>query len=95
MKITKEEVEYIANLARLKVDDSLVEKYASQISEVLGYIDKLKKVDVSGVDTVAGAASGTNVMRPDEPVPSPGPDVTLANASFRDEDFYQVPRIVK
>ncbi len=95
MKITREEVEYIAHLARLKVDDSLVEKYASQISEILGYIDKLKEVDVSGVDTVAGAAIGTNVMRADEPVLSPGPDVTLANAPEREDDFYQVPRIVK
>ena len=95
MKITKEEVEYIAHLARLKVDDSLVEKYADQLSEILGYIDKLKEVDVSGVDTVAGAASGTNVMRPDEPVPPPGPDMTLSNAPCRDDDFYQVPRIVK
>lgn len=95
MKITKEEVEYIAHLARLKVDDSLVEKYAAQLSDILGYIDKLKEVDVSGVKTVAGAASGTNVLRPDEPVPPPGPDVTLSNAPERDDDFYQVPRIVK
>ncbi|MFO7752234.1 MAG: Asp-tRNA(Asn)/Glu-tRNA(Gln) amidotransferase subunit GatC [Desulfobacteraceae bacterium] len=95
MKITKEKVEYIAHLARLRVDDSLVEKYAAQLSEILGYIDKLGEIDLTGVDTVAGASFDTNVMRPDEPVRSPGPDLTLANAPERDDDFYQVPRIVK
>lgn len=94
MKITKDDVEKIAQLARLEVDDSLVEKYAGQISNILQYIDTLKDVDVSGAALASGAAFQTNVFREDQVVPSPGPETTLANAPERDEDFYLVPRIV-
>ncbi len=95
MKISKEEVEKIAHLARLKIEDSQKEKMAEQLSSILGYIDKLKDVDVEGVKLSSGAAFINNVLREDELAPSPGPDVTLANAPQRDDDFYTVPRVVK
>ncbi len=95
MKISKEEVEKIAHLARLKIEDSQKEKMAEQLSSILGYIDKLKDVDVEGVKLSSGAAFINNVLREDQLAPSPGPDVTLANAPQRDDDFYTVPRVVK
>lgn len=95
MKITREEVENIAHLARLKIEASQIEKMTEQLSNILQYIDKLKDVDVEGVKMSSGAAFMNNVLREDEQRPSPGPDVTLANAPERDEDFYTVPRVVK
>ncbi|MCF6249003.1 MAG: Asp-tRNA(Asn)/Glu-tRNA(Gln) amidotransferase subunit GatC [Desulfobacula sp.] len=95
MKISKDEVEKIAHLARLKIQDSQKEKMADQLSNILQYIDKLKDVDVEGVTLSSGAAFMNNVLRSDELKPSPGPKVTLANAPERDEDFYTVPRVVK
>ena len=94
MKITRKDVEYIAHLARLEVDDALVDKFAGQISTILEYIDTLKDADVSGADLMSGAAFQNNVFREDEMLPSPGPEVTLSNAPDRDEDFYAVPRVV-
>lgn len=95
MKISQQEVEKIAHLARLDVDDDLKETLAGQLSDILDYIDALKDVDVDGVIPVSGAAFMNNVFREDELEPSPGPDVTLANAPERDQDFYVVPRVVK
>ena len=95
MKITIDEVAKIAHLARLEVDEPQKEKMAEQLSHILGYIDKLKDVDVEGVKLSSGAAVMNNVLREDELKESPGPGVTLANAPQRDEDFYIVPRIVK
>jgi len=95
MKISKDEVEKIAHLARLEIDDSQKEKMAEQLSHILQYIDKLKDVDVEGVKLSSGAAFMNNVLRQDSLKTSPGPDVTLANAPQRDEDFYIVPRVVK
>ncbi|HRF89532.1 MAG TPA: Asp-tRNA(Asn)/Glu-tRNA(Gln) amidotransferase subunit GatC [Desulfobacter postgatei] len=95
MKISQQEVEKIAHLARLDVDDELKETLAGQLSDILDYIDALKDVDVDGVTPVSGAAFMNNVLREDEEKPSPGPDVTLANAPERDQDFYVVPRVVK
>ncbi len=95
MKISSEEVDKIAHLARLEIDDSQKEKLLEQLSYILQYIDKLKDVDVDGVKLSTGAAFMKNVLRQDALQNSPGPDVTLANAPERDDDFYTVPRVVK
>lgn len=95
MKISTDEVEKMAHLARLEIDEPQKEKMAEQLSHILQYIDKLKDVDVEGVRPSSGAAFMQNVLREDELKASPGPDVTLANAPERDEDFYTVPRVVK
>ncbi len=94
MKITKNDVEYIAHLARLEVDDALTDKFAEQISRTLQYIDKLKDVDVSKACSASGIVFRNNVLRDDVVRESPGPEVTLANAPERDDDFYTVPRVV-
>ena len=95
MTISKDEVQKIAHLARLEIDDDQVLKMAEQLSDILQYIDKLKNADVEGVELSADAAFLNNVLRDDEVRESPGPDVTLANAPERDGDFYTVPRVVK
>ena len=94
MKISKKDVESIAHLARLKVDESLVGKYAEQISDILKYIDILKEVDVSKANLVSDASFNTNIFRKDEPLKSGGPAVTLANAPEREGDFFQVPNTI-
>lgn len=95
MKISTDEVEKIAHLARLELDDSQKEKMAEQLSHILQYIDKLNDCDVTGVKLSSDAAFMNNVLREDVVEQSPGPDVTLANAPERDQDFYIVPRVVK
>ena len=95
MKISQQEVEKMAHLARLDVDDDLKQTLAGQLSDILDYIDALKDVNVDGVIPASGAAFMNNVLREDRLKPSPGPDVTLANAPDRDQDFYVVPRVVK
>lgn len=95
MKISKDEVEKIAHLARLEIDESKIGKIAAQLSNILHYIDKLKDVDVTGVKPSSGAAFMNNVVRADQLSTSPGPGVTLSNAPLRDEDFYVVPKVVK
>ncbi|WDP92637.1 MAG: Asp-tRNA(Asn)/Glu-tRNA(Gln) amidotransferase subunit GatC [Desulfobacter sp.] len=95
MKISIDEVEKIAHLARLDIEDDLKETLAGQLSHILDYIDTLQKVDVEGVTPASGAAFMNNVLREDKNLPSPGPEVTLANAPERDDDFYTVPRVVK
>ena len=95
MKISKQEIEKIAHLARLEIDESQTKKMAEQLSDILQYIDKLKDVNVDGVKLSSDVAFMNNVLREDDVQPSPGPDVTLANAPRRDGDFYTVPQAVK
>ena len=95
MKISKSEVEKIAHLARLEIEDSQKEKMVEQLGNILQYIDKLKDANIDGVRLSSGAAIMNNVLREDVVEASPGPCVTLAYAPDRDDDFYVVPRVVK
>ncbi len=95
MKISRDEVMKIAHLARLEIDEAGIGSMTDQMGRILQYIDKLKDADVKGVGLSSGAALMNNVLREDKPAGSPGPEVTLANAPERDQDFYTVPRVVK
>jgi len=94
MKITHEEVRYVADLARLDLDESAVEKFAGQIDEILAYIDKLNEVDTEGVDPTSHAIFLTNAFREDEPAAHLQRDRALANAPEQEEGCFVVPKII-
>lgn len=66
MKLAKEEIQHIADLARLELTDEELEKYGSQLSDVLSYIDQLKEIDVSDTEPTAQVTGLENVLREDE-----------------------------
>lgn len=66
MEISKKQVEYMADLARLKLTKEETEKFAKEFSEILSYIEKLNEVDVSKVEPMTGGTDLTNKMREDE-----------------------------
>ncbi|SCY88883.1 Asp-tRNA(Asn)/Glu-tRNA(Gln) amidotransferase subunit GatC [Desulfoluna spongiiphila] len=94
MKITKEEVLYVANLARLNVDDGDVEKLAAEIGDILSYVDTLEKVDTDGVEPTTHAIDLTNAFREDVVHPHPGASATLANAPDKEDEMFVVPKVV-
>jgi aspartyl-tRNA(Asn)/glutamyl-tRNA(Gln) amidotransferase subunit C len=63
--ITKKEVEHIAKLARVELTDAEVEKYEKELSAVLGFVDKLAKVDTTNIEPLTGGTELANVMRDD------------------------------
>ena len=65
-KLSKEEVEHIANLARLDLSEEEKIKYQKELSDILSYIDKLQEVDTSDVDGVAQVGDIFNIYREDE-----------------------------
>ncbi|PIR12739.1 Asp-tRNA(Asn)/Glu-tRNA(Gln) amidotransferase GatCAB subunit C [Candidatus Falkowbacteria bacterium CG11_big_fil_rev_8_21_14_0_20_39_10] len=65
MKLTKDEIKHIANLARLDLTEAEFKKYGSQLSDVLNYIDQLKEVDTAGVEPTAQVTGLENVLRED------------------------------
>jgi len=64
--ITKKEVEHIAKLARLGLTEKEKEKMQKELSSVLGYIEKLKEVDISKVEPTSYSIKIENVMREDQ-----------------------------
>lgn len=94
MKITKEEVLYVARLARLDLDADSIDKFAGQIDEILGYIEKLNQVDTEGIIPTSHAISLTNAFREDEQRQHLDRDRALANAPESEEGSFVVPKVV-
>ena len=89
------DVKYVAFLARLALSPQEEEQFGAQLSSVLGYIEKLKEVDVSDVAPTAHAFPLVNVMRPDETRPSLSQEDVLANAPAQNNGLFLVPKIVE
>jgi aspartyl-tRNA(Asn)/glutamyl-tRNA(Gln) amidotransferase subunit C len=94
-KITLEDVEHVARLARLELGREDKERMRRELDGILSYIDKLRALDIEGVEPTSHAVPMTNVMRDDVPRPSfPQADM-LANAPDRNGDFFRVPKIIE
>ncbi len=63
--ISKEEVKHIAKLARLGLTEEGIEKFQKELSSILDYIEKLKEVDILGIEPASHAIKVENVMRED------------------------------
>ena len=89
------DVKYVAHLARLKLSPEEEKKLGAQLGDILGYIEKLKQVDVSGVEPTAHPFPLVNVTRPDEARPSLPHEDALRNAPQKSAGLFVVPKIVE
>ena len=94
MKITKNDVEYVAELARLDLDDAAVEKFAGQIGEILAYVELLNQVDTKDIAATSHAISLTNAFRDDEEKGHIDRELALANAPQVEAGAFVVPKII-
>ena len=95
MAATALDVKYVAHLARLALTPAEEAHYGAQLDQVLGYIEKLKELDVSGIEPTAHAVPLVNVFRPDEVRPGLSPEEALRNAPAQANGLFQVPKIVE
>jgi len=95
MKITKEEVEHVALLARLKFNESEKERFTVQMNSILEYVEKLAELDTTDVEPTFHAVAQTNVFRQDLVKPSIPRDLSLGNAPDGDRGFFRVPKIIE
>ena len=89
------DVKYVAHLARLSLTPEEEQRIGAQLGQVLDYIEKLKEVDVSGVEPTAHAFPLINVTRPDEVRPSISNEDALRNAPAHANGLFIVPKIVE
>lgn len=107
MKITREEVLRVAQLAHLELSPDEVEMYRGQLDEILTYVGKLEQLDVSNVEPMAQVlpqpAAGTAVLQADtEPElredvlgPCTVGDAVLAQAPDAVKPFFRVPKVIE
>ena len=94
MKITKDEVLYVADLARLNLAEAAIEKFAGQIGDILDYVDKLNQVNTDGIKPTSHAISLTNAFREDEQQEHLDREQVLSNAPEKEAGNFVVPKVV-
>lgn len=89
------DVAYVAHLARLHLGEEERAKLQEQLEGILGYVEELKKVDVSGVEPMTHAIPVRNVFRPDEIKPCLSHEDAMDNAPEARQGQYVVPAIIE
>ena len=95
MKISREQVEQVAVLARLELASAEIDVFTGQMDAILAYVEKLNELDTKGIVPTAHAVPMENAFRPDEVRPSIGVENALGNAPARVEDFFRVPKVIE
>lgn len=95
MSIDKGTVEHVAHLARIELQPNELEKLSGELHEILGFIDKLKYLNVEQVLPVSHILSITNVLREDQLHVSLAPEKALENAPSKKGNFFSVPKIIE
>jgi aspartyl-tRNA(Asn)/glutamyl-tRNA(Gln) amidotransferase subunit C len=88
------DVRYTAQLARLNLSEEEIAKFQAQLSHVLEHVEKLSRVDISGVEPTAHTSPIFNVLRADEPRPWFDPAAALANAPRQANQLFIVPKVL-
>lgn len=92
---TKFNIEYVAHLARLKLTDEEKEKFGMQLTTILNYMEKLRELDVTGVEPTSHPMPLLNVMRDDIPKPGLNHSEAMQNAPLTINGLFVVPKIVE
>jgi aspartyl-tRNA(Asn)/glutamyl-tRNA(Gln) amidotransferase subunit C len=94
MSVPEFDVRYVATLARLQLTDEETRTFQNQLGDVLAFVEKLKKVDVTGVEPTAHTSDVFNVFREDEVRPGLTAAEALANAPRKANDLFVVTKVV-
>jgi aspartyl-tRNA(Asn)/glutamyl-tRNA(Gln) amidotransferase subunit C len=88
-------IEYVANLSRIELTAAEKAKFSQQLGEILHYVDKLKQVDVTGVEPMAHASPVFNVWADDTARPGLPVEQALRNAPAQRDHMIVVPKVVE
>ncbi len=92
--ITKNEVEYVAKLAKLEFNEEEKEEFTSQLNSILDYFKKLNELDTEKVEPTAYVVSMANLLNEDEIKPSLSQEEVLANNKYVKKGYFKVPKIM-
>jgi aspartyl-tRNA(Asn)/glutamyl-tRNA(Gln) amidotransferase subunit C len=95
VRLSKEEVEHVALLARLELTAQEQERLTEQLNSILDHFQALSELDTSAVPPTSHVVEITNVFREDEPGPCLTSDQALSGAPDRVGDTFRVPRVVE
>jgi aspartyl-tRNA(Asn)/glutamyl-tRNA(Gln) amidotransferase subunit C len=98
VKISENEVRYVADLANLKLAEDEIQRFVRELDQILAYMDKLNELDTTGVEPMAQVLYGaeeTATLREDAERESLGADLAMANAPLSGAGYFKVPRVIE
>jgi len=94
MRISREEVLHVADLARLELEDEAIDLFADQLGKILEHIDTLNRIETSDIEPTSHAISLSNAFREDRADTEFDRDAALTAAPESDDGFFIVPKVV-
>jgi len=95
MSVTKDDVQYMAHLARLQLKNEEAEGLKEDMNKILGYMDKLDQLDTSDVEPLEHVTEQPTALRKDIAKEPLSHDDALKNAPDADSDYFRVPRVIE
>ena len=94
MKISKEEILHIANLADLELEESEIEKYMLHLQDILNFANIVNNAPVENLDITIGANEKKNVFRKDEVKVFEDNEALLQNAPSKEQNMFKIPKVI-
>ena len=95
MSVDAATVKRIGRLARIRIEDSEVESYQSELNAILGFIEQLSEVDVEGIEPMTSVTAMT-LRRRDDVISDGGyAEKIVANAPLTEDNFFMVPKVIE
>ena len=94
MKVSKEEILHIANLAQLTLEENEIEEYMLHLQDILNFANIVNNAPVDGLDITIGANEAKNVFRKDEVKQFEDVDSLLENAPTQDQHMFKLPKVL-
>ncbi|SDX97200.1 aspartyl-tRNA(Asn)/glutamyl-tRNA(Gln) amidotransferase subunit C [Evansella caseinilytica] len=95
MRITKNQVKHVANLARLEFSEKEMEVFAKQLDDIIGYAEQLNELDTTNVKPTSHVLDISNVLRADEVRQSLSNEAALKNAPDQADGQVKVPSVLE
>lgn len=95
MKVDKELIDRLAGLSKLEFSAEECVAIERNLSDMLQFVDKLRELDITGVEPLVYVNPEMNVMRPDEPHMEISKEEALKNAPLADSDYFKVPKVIR
>ena len=95
MKVDKELIDKIANLAKLEFDNQSIEKIKNDLEKILNFVDKLNEIETKNIEPLIYINEEVNNLRDDDIQPSIHQEDALKNAPHKDSDYFKIPTVLK
>ncbi|SON56457.1 Glutamyl-tRNA(Gln) amidotransferase subunit C [Hartmannibacter diazotrophicus] len=95
MSVDTATVRRVAHLARIKVSEEEAGRMTEELNSILGFVEHLNEVDVSGVEPMTSVVETKMRWRKDVVTDGDNPASVVGNAPVSDDDFFMVPKVVE